>query len=90
MKLAEILSGPETWCQGAYTIDHRRCLIGALAEISNHTDMRGWYRDTERLRTAIGGLCPIIAEWNDTPGRTWDEVAAVVETYDRLTLLESQ
>ena len=104
MKLAEILSGPDTWCQRAYEDAGRVCLEGALIRLLEIEVQRpdGWLdavealhrsREVDRLWNIIG--CPVdvlghptgIHEWNDAPWRTWEEVASVVEAYDRDRLL---
>lgn len=90
MKLAEILSGPDTWCQRQF---HRganqSCLMGALMRLSLAEVAEGRPEDPLGLDarlTRVLGTRHII-QWNDTYGRTWDEVAAVVEAFDRDRLL---
>ena len=96
-KLAEILTGPDTWTQGTLHNGHgRRCLIGALIAAVGAPGHSKFLLEEQRLRRAIAreygplpktpGLSPI-ATWNDTAGRTWEEVARVVEAYDRERLL---
>jgi hypothetical protein len=101
MKLSEILTGPETWCQGRYkTEDGRMCLEGAVAAIIGIDLGREYEVKTDELFAAhaspeMDRLRKVlecragedIHVWNDVPERTWDEVAAVVEAYDRDRLL---
>ncbi len=92
MKLAEILSGPETWCQGSlHTTDTQHCLMGALDELLRDEPreavrLREWRRLAALLGRA-GGAGQHILTWNDDPRRTWEDVAAVVEAFDRDRLL---
>lgn len=85
----EILSGPETWCRGWTARDGQaQCLFRALTQLHGGSAPG---REVERLRHAMdlpaGNSMSGIAIWNDVPGRTWDEVAAVVEAYDRDRML---
>jgi hypothetical protein len=88
MKLAEILSGPETWCQGAVRHGDRRCLAGALFKLHGaRLGQKYWIAELWRLARIAGVERQEVGKWNDAPGRTWDEVAAVVDAYDRDRML---
>lgn len=100
MKLAEILTGPETWQAKGWGQGQRRCLVNAL-----HTLLQGadgpiaW--EIDRLIAVIeattGRPVPTVtspdgqthkksvARWNDQA--TWDEAQAVVDAYDRDRML---
>ena len=94
-KLAEILTGPDTWTKGRFRFDGRICLVQALAQL-HHVNPKaiGAHPEYERLERVIGlgterGLpSPGISWWNDAPERTWDDVERAVEAYDRDRLLE--
>jgi hypothetical protein len=59
------------WVQGRLgTATHGFCLIGALVEA------RCTGIECEQIRALVGGNC---IEWNDTTGRTKDEVLALLE-----------
>lgn len=84
MKLSEVLWGPEVWCQGELvTMDNRHCLIGALDATKPPDRQAAWLR----LYNLVGSSSPM--GWNDAHTRTWEEVAAVVDEYDRLTMLDA-
>lgn len=97
MKLGEVLTGPETWCQHSYrqwdgptvaTRNYRRCLLGGLQAVhgvatSHQLPEAAWVRLSQAI-FEVGESCDIIG-WNDAPGRTWEEVAQVVARYDELT-----
>lgn len=92
MKLSEVLWGKEAWCQGApVTKDGRICLMEAVYRVTQDEDdgphgESPFSRGGERLSRIIG--TGLIGVWNDS--HTWEEVAAVIEEYDRLTLLEER
>jgi len=106
MKLAEILTGPETWCQGSLSEVvcgqvSKRCLIGGLlATMPDGSRYHDAAADRERcrIRRIIQELFVDLPEvnehgddpiaiWQDAPSRTWEDVAAVVDAYDRDRLL---
>jgi hypothetical protein len=91
MKLAEILTGPEMWCQRSYhRHDGRMCLVGGTEALFGGTSSlpHGEYtRLLHAIRAVDSGWVEGVASWNDEAGRTWDEVAAVVDAYDRDRLL---
>ena len=89
MKVTEILTGPETWCQGAWVRDERACLSMAVFRAT-----RGGRAGNAKVAArASQMLCEIIAEradepmlpenWNDAPERTFAEVHAVAAEFDR-------
>jgi hypothetical protein len=96
MKLAEILSGPETWWQGNFHCPadaSRMCLEAGFFHL---TRIEAWdpaqleheYQRLERLMPKHLDLTrAAIPAWNDESTRTWEDVAAVVDAYDRDRLL---
>ena len=99
MKLSEVLTGPETWQQGSLDNGRQRCLIGALQFISGLESFTKYLLETQRLTRMIqaeyGPIVDVVEEarigqimcWNDARGRTWEEIAHVVEAYDRDRML---
>ena|SRR5687767_294650 len=90
MKVAEILSGPETWTQakpGMPSFDGRFCLATAAERATGRSFV---YLAAEML-DAIGLSVPVprdkqlnaVFEWNDAPERTFAEVHAVAAEFDR-------
>jgi predicted methyltransferase len=99
-KLAEVLSGPDTWCQGELMSNRptlRRCLVGAILACFQEQPIpvMQWTAiqcsELNRMRRIINDLFGTdfntIAEWQDAPDRTWDEIALVVDAYDRDRML---
>jgi hypothetical protein len=86
MKLAEILSGPETWCQGCFRIGERQCLMTALAELVVREDTSHLGIEVRRMQRLLEAPPPL-SEWNDAPGRTWEDIAQAVDDFDRARLL---
>ena len=93
-QLAEILTGPETWGKGHLVRDGRMCLVGALqclmaAEGQAPADEAIPAQEFDRLDRIVRAVAkgyppaPCIAPWQDEPGRTWPQVQAVVEAFDR-------
>jgi hypothetical protein len=83
MKLAEVLTGPDVWCKGKHREGVKYCLQGAVLMLErNHEDPGHTLTRLIRVLGTEG-----IANWNDEPERTWEEVAAVVEAYDRDRML---
>ena len=71
MKPSELLR-KHGWCQGTYqTLDGRCCVVEALLKSERH------YEIGKRLRDHLG--VEHLPTWNDTPGRTADEVIAALE-----------
>ena len=65
------------WCQGALVDDEgRRCLAGAL--LTATADLSDAMED--QVRVCVEEALPrgTIAAWNDTPGRTVEEVLEVI------------
>lgn len=61
------------WCQHAERDGRSHCAVGAIRELRGSWNEPDHARAAEDyLRRAIGG--GRIDEWNDTPGRTADEV----------------
>jgi hypothetical protein len=84
MTAAEILRNAKEllirdgWCQKLLVSpDGEHCMLGAINSFYRcHEHV---YRAYQCLRISIGGEhdCPsVLANWNDTPGRTVDEVLA--------------
>jgi len=89
MKLAEILTGPEAWCQRKLFDGRRWCLIGATQMLCGTTL---GFDDVVRLHRVLADAGfdlrgQSIPDWNDAPERTWDDIARVVEAYDRDRML---
>jgi hypothetical protein len=99
-KMAEILWGPEAWCQEAYQIvtpegSVRMCLVGAMTFISedpplaiddDHPERMRLTRAIEEVHGA-GALTGLdIEDWQDQSWRTWDDIAPVVARFDELTV----
>jgi hypothetical protein len=84
MKLSEVLTGPETWCYG-WGSEGRYCLLQALSKIVDGPVMSHAHPENQRLQRVLG--THNIVAWNDASARTWDEVASVVDAYDRDRLL---
>ena len=79
------------WCQGYYRRDGgERCLMGAVAEVlhassngNNAAACRRYEEMKSALRPSINQREPV--NWNDTPGRTAEEVIAKLrEVADKL------
>jgi hypothetical protein len=93
MKLSEILTGPETWCQETYTDEQGRvCIMEALRVLSEaeRWDSDRSARERKRLAAIIGGKTVTsdqIAAWNDVRRRTWEQIMEVRDAYDRDRLL---
>lgn len=82
MKLAEILTGPETWGQGHRKMEDRFCLLGALSQLLSgnaYGYIAGTLPEYKRLERIVG---MDVMVWNDTPGRIWEEVSSAVSAYD--------
>lgn len=87
MKLAEILTGPETWGKGFRRKDGHYCLLGALSQLLHGTAYGAIAADHPeylRLNRVIGAEA---MPWNDDPARTWEEIQTVRDEYDRDRML---
>jgi hypothetical protein len=86
MKISEILSSSDKWCQGHLAVDKdnksvkpespeavKWCLLGACYK--EPADLKANAIIKERIRAAIG---PGLIDWNDDPDRTFEEVRFVV------------
>ena len=79
LRAAEIVR--ERWRQGAFGLPGQaRCLEGALTEAAG-TPL---YRTDARLKVACVLGTDELGGWNDTPGRSAEEVANALETAARL------
>lgn len=68
------------WCQGAYsTSDGAHCVIGAIWAVSNAMGVRPavWWDALHELARRTGTDEPLFM-WNDKPGRTVEEVLALL------------
>ena len=96
MTLQDLFTSPDKWTQGAYARDasgysvspiSRRavawCLNGALAKCYGDYDNghTRYYEVATRIKQAIEPQYRI-AHWNDTKGRTFEEVCELVKTLD--------
>lgn len=92
MKLSEVLWGPEVWGKNSYRpTESKMCLVAAMSVVERVRDGHISFSAERRMLRAIGipiGIQGGVSIWNDAPARTWDEVAAVISEYDRLTMLE--
>jgi hypothetical protein len=89
MKVRELLSDESKWTKGyvardiqGYPVLNFRdgracswCLVGAIRYCYSMYDPI-WIK----VKVKLG--CSVISEWNDTPGRTFAEVKALVEELD--------
>lgn len=70
------------WCQGSWGLeDGRTCLDGALIRADLSFQMN-WAMQNACDVATVGGRTYIFGErivWNDTPGRTKEEVIALLE-----------
>lgn len=91
MKPSEVLRAAATrlethgWCQGIYRKDNLCCLVGAVEAICEDFDLDDCPIDyvAEDIRGGPHGRTP--ERWNDTPGRTAEEVIAQLRrTAERL------
>lgn len=75
------------WCQGTLqTWDNRVCLIGSLVHASEFNS-QGYIAIRDIILSGIGILDSLakprwgdIIDWNDTPGRTFNEVIDAIDT----------
>jgi len=81
-KAADLLE-QDGWCQGVL-IDHygRRCLLGAIeaARLEDTSDAL-FSPICNAIQAELGGANPI--SWNDTPGRTQEEVVTLLRNAKR-------
>lgn len=76
------------WCQGSMTNGAGcHCAMGALAVICEGEWTPRWDEAREALYRQFGGrhAIPSLVEWNDTPGRTAEEVISALEAAASLT-----
>lgn len=65
------------WCQGVTRdFQGRFCLGGAIGWVLDVTTGQRWKLARQEVQLRIGTLS--VASWNDTPGRTVEEVLAVL------------
>ena len=108
MKLAEILTGPETWCQGSFADEDDEhpqffCLVGAVQELVAR-EHGGWAEMlpvlslTDIFAAAQRILADVTYElhghenpmaFNDRRSTTWDDIAAIIQEFDRRRMLEN-
>lgn len=89
MKAWELLSKPGAWTQGYFarnsneemrnSRDEDACCWCAMGGISRCYSGPEWASAVNRLSDAVGGHIP---KWNDTPGRTQEEVVALLKELD--------
>ncbi len=98
MKIKELFSGPDRWIQKSYARDinnnittwnatnaHSFCLIGAVCHCYTlDTNIRS--EIYKKLRAELYPEMPAeqisIAEWNDAPERTFEDVKKLVNDLD--------
>ncbi len=75
-KAADLLKR-DGWCQGrSEGPNGERCLVAALSVAGWRSTRMAWRRVFEAIRQEAGA--PSLTDWNDTPGRTADEVIALL------------
>jgi hypothetical protein len=83
IKARKLIEKPEAWCQGNYRHFNangdavRWCPKGSLMEITCRLSVVSFSDALGTLERALGA--PKVAVWNDTPGRTHDEVLALFD-----------
>ncbi len=70
------------WCQGSYQNETGRCLVGALDWVANEVRDQ-WPRPNYEARWLVIDMLGVYGVglevgWNDTPGRTADEVTEIL------------
>ena len=94
MKVKELLSGPEKWTQSVYVRNKDGtptqlgaaeafsfCLRGAIYFC--YCDATGRYWTEDKAHKALNlPPCESLAEWNDAPERTFEDVRKLVEELD--------
>jgi len=77
---AELLSKPGAWTQGRLSgglgADKCFCALGALIEVSPVGFSAAEYLEKMLPRVTATDAYRPLAKWNDTPGRTQEEVVA--------------
>lgn len=85
-----LIATPDKWCQGKFRDCHAVCVLQAIRDAAGHK-LQPLRREAERkdgsenLVMAIRSLARTlgssksIADWNDAPERTHDEVLAAVD-----------
>lgn len=86
------------WIQGVYYDDDGCCATGALYNVDYSAGMpylkeaildSGWMPVSDVLTDPHSwGSASVVIQWNDTPGRTWEEVEAVFEAAIELAAAE--
>jgi hypothetical protein len=82
LKNTKFLLQARGWYQGNYTDQHgRMCLVGAMncAAFGEAFDVRATPADQYITRALGIAGTETIGAWNDTPGRTVDEVIGVID-----------
>lgn len=95
MKIHEFLDSPDKWTQGetARDADGRFCMSSSSKAVSwcilgaynrlhpNGTSQSDW-EYTKRWMDFRESLGCSVPNWNDMPGRTWEEVHAKLKEFD--------
>ena len=80
-KAAELIRR-DGWAVGRlYREDGARCILGAIDAASRHGPIQMFTDASVLARSRIPGA-PFLDDWNDAPGRTVEEVLAVLEGVD--------
>lgn len=87
MKAYELIEKPGTWCQGAYYREGtseagpERCLVGVLCTAySGPSKYNPAYNKVDEYLKEHYNSSPV--PWNDTPGRTREEVYNLLKLLD--------
>ena len=97
MKVTELLDSPEKWTKGAWARDKEGvnvysgrdpavtqwCIYGAL-DYCYRENVRLWSEAMDRLVAALFHLhnTKFIADWQDQPETTWEQVRTLLERAD--------
>ncbi len=83
MKICELLSAPEKWTQGQYSkdndgdgVDDCFCILGAFRQCYGDFTNNKLEKFYHKFEEVTGYLS--IVDWNDEPGRTFEEVKEVI------------
>lgn len=86
MKAYELLDSPEKWCQWSDGLTAAGEKVGGRNPAAVKWCMRGavecCYGDDSLLYKKFGRRHDTPVQFNDTPGRTWEEVHALLKELD--------
>lgn len=90
-RMLEVIPDARHWTKGSYQRHKYEgtpqevwafCLVGAAREAKRQTGLYGepYSEALKRLQRAVDGGYPVdLTQWNDSPGRRYPEVRAVIE-----------